>query len=229
MKRYIEITGEGSYTETAARFVTDISVVVRVAKKETAFDKVNDFATEVIQTLLTSGLEESELVEGGTDYFRPWYLRKKAGQTGVRKIIVKVADLKRLYSALETLEPLRKAERRSLNIQMRQPEFETTSESKTAALKSAFSDAKARVTELASEMGVTLGKVIHVEEGRSSHRASGFGDDDDWMGDSDRFSGGGIRLAAGAGGGAEDEEEVSLAHPTRTIWVKCRVRFSVDG
>ncbi|MHC4876500.1 MAG: SIMPL domain-containing protein [Planctomycetota bacterium] len=227
MERYIEITGEGSYVEDAARFVTDVSVEVRAAKKETAFDEVNDFAKEVVRSLIESGIEQSEIVEGGTDCFRPWYLRKKAGQTAVRKVILKVSELSRLYSALETLEPLRKAERRSLNVQMRQPEFESSSTAKATALKAAYADAKAKASALANEMECQLGSVIHVEEGRSSRRSSGFSGDDDWWGDSDRFSGGGVVLAA-AGGAAEDEEEITLENPTRTIWVKCRVRFHVQ-
>ena len=76
-------------------------------------------------------------------------------------------------------------------------------------------------------MGCELGPVIHLEEGSSSRRSSGFTGDDDWSGDSDRFSGGGIVLAA-AGDLAEDNEEITLENPTRTIWVKCRVRFHVQ-
>ena len=39
MNRYIEVTGEGSYVENAARFVAEITVEVRAAKQETAMDE----------------------------------------------------------------------------------------------------------------------------------------------------------------------------------------------
>ena len=227
MERYIEITGEGSYTEDAARFVTEVSVEVRAAKKERAFEETNDFLQEIVQTLVASGIESSEIVEGGASYFRPWYLRKKAGQTAVRKVILKVTELPRLYSALEALEPLRKVERRSLDIHMRQPEFESSSTAKAAALKAAFTDAKAKASELAAEMGCELGPVIQVEEGRSARRSSGFSGDEDWWGDSDRFAGGGLAVAVGGDAGA-GEEAAALENPTRTIWVRCRVRFQID-
>lgn len=226
MERYIEITGEGSYAEDAARFVTDIFIEVRAAKKESAFDEANGFAKEVIHTLIKAGIQESELIEGGADYFRPWYLRKKVSQTGIRKVTVKIDDLSRLYSALEMLEPLQKAERRLLNIEMRQPEFEATSNSKAAALRAAYHDAKHKATEVANEMGCKLGPVIHIEEGRSSRRSSGFTGDEDWWGDSGRFSSG--VTYSPVLGSAEDDEEITLENPTRTIWVKCRVRFQIQ-
>ena len=72
-----------------------------------------------------------KLLEGGIDYFRPWYWRKKPGQTGTRKIILKVPDFDRLNTALEALEPLRSGERRSLTVDLKQPEFDSSSDAKS--------------------------------------------------------------------------------------------------
>ena len=227
MERYIEIIGEGSYVEEAALFVADVSVEVRAAQKETAFDEANEFAKEVIRTLMLSGIEQEELVEAGSGYFRPWYLRKKAGKTAVRKVTLKVPDLSRLYAALEAIEPLRKVERRSLDVHMRQPVFETSSDAKAAALKDAFNEAKYKGLELANEMGCDLGPVIYFEEGRSSRRSSGFSGDADWWGDSDRFSGGAVMVAAAREATTDDDDGITLQSPTRSIWVKCLVRFQI--
>lgn len=229
-QRYIEVSGEGCFTETASRFVAEVSVEVRAAKKETVLEEVREFWDSAIALLRKNGIADSEIVEGGIDYFRPWYWRNKPGQTGTRKIILKVSDFDRLNSALEALEPLRAGERRSLTVDLKQPEFESTTDSKSNALSAAFDDAKAKAEALVQKMGAVLGDVLRVEEGRTARRRSGFSGDDDWYGDGDRFGGygGAVVLAAGAGAGDEDDE-FTPANPTRDIWVKCRVRFSIKS
>ncbi len=94
----------------------------------------------------------------------------------------------------------------------------------------AFCDAKAKAEMLAEHMGVSLGDVLRVEEGRIARRRSGFSGDDDWYGDGERFGGygGAVVLAAGAGAGVDDNE-FTPADPTRDIWVTCRVRFSIKS
>ncbi|MEZ6133821.1 MAG: SIMPL domain-containing protein [Pirellulaceae bacterium] len=229
-QRYIEVTGEGCFTETASRYVAEVSFEVRAAKKETVLEEVREFWTAAIASLRENGIADSEIAEGGIDYFRPWYWRKKPGQTGTRKIILKVPDFERLNTALEALEPLRSGERRSLTVDLKQPEFDSSSDVKSNALSAAFSDAKTKAETLAQQMGVKLGDVLHVEEGRTARRRSGFSGDDDWYGDGDRFGGyGGAVVLAAGGGAAGDDDDFSPADPTRDIWVKCRVRFSVTS
>ncbi len=105
-QRYIEVTGEGCYTERAICYVAEVSIEVRAAKKETVLDEVRDCWTAAMSRLRENGIADSEIVEGGIDYLRPWYWRKKPGQTGTRKIILKVSEFDRLSHALESLEPL---------------------------------------------------------------------------------------------------------------------------
>ncbi len=227
-ERYIEVTGEGCFAEKAVRYVAEISIELRAAKKETVLDEVRELWTAVIALLRENGIADSEIVEGGIEYFRPWYWRKKPGQTGTRKIILKVSDFDRLNTALESLEPLVSGERRSLTVNLKQPEFDSTLHAKSNALSAAFCDARTKAETLAQKMGVRLGDVLSVEEGRTARRRSGFNGDDDWYGDGDRFGGHGnaVVLAAGTGAGDEDDE-FSPADPTREIWIICRVRFSI--
>jgi hypothetical protein len=66
MDRYIEVIGEGSYVETACRFIAEVSLEVRAAKDETAFAEVSELARKAATILGEAGIEESEMVEGGS-------------------------------------------------------------------------------------------------------------------------------------------------------------------
>lgn len=227
MDRYIEVIGEGQFVEIASRFIAEVTLEVRAAKDETALREVADLCCESVTMLREAGIEDDEIVEGGTDFRRPWYSRKQVGQNATRKIILKVADFGRLNRALEQLEPLqsRNKERKTISIDMRQPEFQDSVGSKSAALVQAFDDAKTKAARLAIAMNCALGKPIHVEEGGWTKRNSGFSGDEDWGGDYSRFAlGGSVVLGAAAEEGSEPE----LLRPTRTIFIKCRIRFAID-
>ena len=229
MDRYIEVIGEGQYTEMASRFIADVTVEVRAGKDETALREVAELCAEALTSLRESGIADAEIVEGGTDFRRPWYWKKQVGQNAARKIILKVSDFSRLNLALEKLEPLqsRNKERKSIIVQMRQPEFDNTVEAKGIALAEAFQDSKAKALRLATAMNCKLGRPIHLEEGSWAKRNSGFSGDEDWGGDYSRFAmGGGVVLAAA--GAAAGEPEPELQKPTRVIFIKCRVRFGLE-
>lgn len=230
MERYIEVIGEGHFIETACRFIAEVSLEVRAAKDDTAYAEVGELARDAAAILREAGLTENEMVEGGSDVQRPWYWKKKQiGQTAIRKLILKASDFSRLNRALEKLEPLqsRNKERRTIAVNMRQPEFEAGGEAKAVALKTAFLDAQKKATTLAGQMGCALGPVISVEEGGWAKRSSGFSGDEDWWGDSSRFAmGGGVVMAGGAAASPE-EPDLELQKPTRSVYVKCRVRFAL--
>ncbi|MBS0209465.1 MAG: SIMPL domain-containing protein [Planctomycetes bacterium] len=234
MKRYIEVIGEGKFVEAASKFVAALNLEVRAAKDETAFRELSELAGEVLAALRDAKITDEEIVEGGTDLHQPWYWKKKVGQTASRRIILKVADFSRLNRALEQLEPIqsRNKERKTIAVDMRQPEFESTDDSDALVLANAFADAKQKAERLAAAMGCELGKPISVEEGGQTKRNSGFSGDEDWGGDSSRFGYGAIMMAgpaAGAGAAFEPTEERELQRPTRTIYVKCRVKFAIGG
>lgn len=231
MERYIEVIGEGQFSETASCFVANVVLEVRAAKNDTAFAEVGELCREAVKLLRDSGITDSEIVEGGSDLHVPWYWKKEAGQTAQRTIILKVADFGRLNNAIEMLEPLqsRNKERKTIRIDMRQPVFESDSKTKAAALGVAFRDARDKAEELAIKSGGKLGRVIHIEESGWAKRNSGFGGDTDWDGDQSRFGfgGGTVVLAASSGVGTDTEEKFDPQKPTRDIFMKCRVRFEL--
>lgn len=111
---------------------------------------------------------------------------------------------------------------------MRQPEFEPSDEAKATALKDAFLDAERKAKGLAGQIGCALGRVLSVEEGGWAKRSSGFSGDPDWGGDYSRFAAAGAVLMA-AGPTAAEAPEIELQRPTRSIFVKCRVRFELSA
>jgi uncharacterized protein YggE len=229
MDRYVEVIGEGQFIETASLFIAEVTLEVRAGKDETALREVADLCAECLAILREAGIADDEIVEGGTDVRRPWYWKKQVGQNAARKVIIKVPDFGRLNRALEQLEPLqsRNKERRTISVTMRQPEFEDSADRKATAVAQAFDEAKAKALRLVAAMNCRLGRPLHVEEGGWARRNSGFSGDEDWGGDYSRFAmGGGIMMAAA--GGPASEPERDLLRPTRTIFVKCRVRFAIE-
>ncbi len=160
MERYIEVTGESQYTESAARFVAEIVLEVRAAKDETAYRDIAILRDEAVVLLKEAGLGDDEIYEGGQDMRRPWYWKKQVGQNAARKIILNVEDFGRLSRALDSLEVLHK-ERRAVTIVMRQPEFEPFDGVRTAALAEAFEDARVKAVRLSEAMGCALGRGLH--------------------------------------------------------------------
>ncbi len=229
MDRYIEVIGEGTFTETAVRFIAEITLEVRAAKGETSLREVAELCSEALSVLRAAEINDDEIVEGGTDFRRPWYWKKKeTGQNAARKIILKVTEFGKLNRALEQLEPLQSQnkERKTISIDMRQPEFKDDVAIKSNALAEAFDDAKSKASRLSVAMGYALGQPIRFEEGGWATRNSGFSGDEDWGGDYSRFAmGGGIIM----GTAAAAEPEPDLLRPTRTIYIKCRVRFAING
>jgi uncharacterized protein YggE len=228
LERYIELTGEGQFQEEAVSYVAEITFEVRAAKDETAFREISELFEAGVSTLRSNGINDDEMTDGGTDVKQPWYSRKKVGQNVSRKLILKVEDVNRLTLALEKLEPLQSEnrERKTISVDMRQPVFEASAETRGAALAAAYDDARKKGLMLCESMNATLGNPVFVEEGGSTKRNSGFSGDEDWNGDSARFGYGGVYMAA-PGGASADLDSHSLANPTRTIFVRCRARFAI--
>lgn len=229
MDRYIEVIGEGSFHETAARFIATVRFEVRAAKDETALREVSELVNDALALFREAGLSDEEITEGGTELHRPWHWKKQVGQNSSRQVILKVADYGRLTHALELLEPLqtKNKERKTISIEMRQPEFAETTDAQANALADAFADAKSKATKLVSAMNCRLGSPLQVEEGGLAKRNSGFSGDEDWWGDNSRFGAPGSVMLA-APNDMPSEPAPDLQRPTRTIFVKCRVRFAIE-
>ena len=91
MDRYVDVRGQATFTEHASRFVTEVGLEVRATKQEAAIEEVTELWREVIASLKESKIETEEIIEGGTDYHRPWFWTRKTARTAGRKIILKVA------------------------------------------------------------------------------------------------------------------------------------------
>ena len=228
MERHIDVIGEGNFTEMATRFVAEVVVEVKGSAKCTVISEVTDFQNEALNVIRESGIAEDEISEGGLLSYQPWYWIRKPGQSARRKIILKVAEFPRLNTSLEALEPLRGDKRRIISVNLKQPEFDSTTSSRANALVAAFQDAREKAENLAKTLGRKLGNVLHVVEGRPSHRRSGFTGDEDWYGDEERFRRAGSSELYASIDCAVEDPGYNPANPTRDIWVKCRVRFELD-
>ena len=231
MNRYIETKGEGQYQSAVARYLADVSLEVRAANNDTAFAEVAELRTQAIAVLLGNGIDRHELSEGRTEFKRPWFWKRKAGQSATRKVTIKASEIGRMIGALEALEPLQEKDkqRKTVSVDMRQPEFNDSPELEAAALSDAFDVAKMKANAIADRIGAKLGDVLHLEEGKRSKRNSGLIGDADWGGDDSRIGfGGAVMLAApGGGGDGTDAIDESLEESSRTIFVTCTVRFSL--
>lgn len=227
LERYLEVFGEGKFQEQASSFIAEVTLEIRAAEDETALQELQALSGEALASLRGGGIADDEIVGGG-ELNRPWYWKKPVGQTATRKIILKVADVGKLNRALAQLEPLQAShkERRTISIALRQPEYQSSREAQAGALVEAFEDALAKATRLAAAMNVELGRPIQTEEGGWAKRSSGVAGDADWGGDRSRFALGGA-AAVGAPGAGDAEPERELFPPTRTIFVRCRVRFGI--
>jgi uncharacterized protein YggE len=233
MDRYLEVVGEGKFTETASRFVAEVNLGVHAVKQESALSEIAALHRETVQLLRGAGLTDDEIVDGGagfvTSFDRPWTWKKKHERDAKQRLIIKVKQLDRLYAALGVLENLqsRVARSQTVYVELRQPEFEAPSEMRAVAHSSAFLDAQEKAQQLAARTNGKLGKVLFVEEAGRAKRNSGFSGDEDWFGDSSRFEGRGLHAFSIDALEAVPRPSEQLAMPTRTIFVQCRVRFEL--
>jgi uncharacterized protein YggE len=223
---YIEVMGEGSYTEEVSEYIADIILEVRAAKDQTALTEISDLKDHCVKQLVASGIRNDEIIDSGREVWRPWFRRKKVGKEARHKLTLRTSDIERLSKALSEIEPLFSGQRHHFTIEMRQPVFSDNLSAVIEAQKQALEEARTKAKALAREAQLQLGGIIRIEELAKTKRSSGAYGDYDWEGDSDRFA----AAAAPAimlGDLAEESEPAALESPARTIWVKYRVRFAI--
>lgn len=225
---YIQVMGEGSYTEEISEYMADIVLEVRAAKDQTAVAEMSDLKDDCVKKLVDSGIRNDEIIDGGGEVWRPWFRRKKVGKEARHKLTIKTPDMERLSRALSELEPIFENQRHHFTIGMRQPVFSDDLSAAIGAQKQALEEARTKAHALAEEAQVKLGGIVRIEELERTKRDSGSFGDHDWYGDSSRFG------VAGApsevlGELGEEEESVPLESPKRTIWVRVRVRFAIQA
>jgi uncharacterized protein YggE len=221
---FVEVLADASYEEPIERFIADLELEVRGASDDSALQQVAELSRRCVERLTAAGLARDEIEDAGLAMRRPWWTRtKETGKEATHKLRLRCADLARLNRALAALDGVGANQRETVNLSMRQPVFRDDDAPRAEALRRAVRVAREKASAVAAEAGATLGDVLQVIEAPSSERGSGFGDDNDWWGDSGRFRG----AAAGLVMGEVMEGPEPLATPSRTIWVRCRVRFAL--
>lgn len=216
METYIQVAGLGDLVETVVEQRATLTITVKASKTEVALAEASSLRNDAIRTLKEAGLTSDEISEGGRDAWQPWYLKRSVGQEVAHRVLIACRETRRLYQALDALEPLFTNARYTMSVDMQQPCFEAPEGAETAARTVAIRQARGKALVLAEEAGVTLGAVAQVEELGSQAQNSGAYGDYQWA------SAGG---AAASMGGDDNFEELGGAKRTRTL--RYRVRFLI--
>lgn len=221
MEHYIEVIGESSYAKTVEEYVADINISVRAVKAETAFDEVISLRNRCIETLLSSGLERSELQEAGAEAWQSWNQRNKPGQEAYQKIIISSQSMSRLTKALSAMEKLFDNQRYKFSLNMRQPIFGTNEENRNKARSEARKNAYAHAMILAEASNLKLDGTIQIQEIRPETESSGVYGDYSW-------GMGMLPAPSGSSGSYNGDNEYSnLDSANQIIKLKYKVRYSV--
>ncbi|MEL6166070.1 MAG: SIMPL domain-containing protein [Cyanobacteria bacterium J06628_3] len=164
MKSHIEIIGESKYLETVEKYVVDINIIVWTNRTKIPLNEVTILRNLCIESLLSNGLEESELKEGGMTVRERSLNRRRIRQEAKQKIIVSCSDISRLIKSISTLEKLFKKPRYSFTLDMRQPIFSTSLEVKEEAKKAAIKNARSHAKLLLESANTNIESIIQIEE-----------------------------------------------------------------
>lgn len=216
METYIQVSGQGQVVETVVEQRASLTITVKASKTEVALAEAGDLRNDAIRALKNAGLRPDEISEGGREAWQPWYRKRSTGQEVSHRVLVVCRETRRLYQALDALQPLFENARYTLTVDMQQPRFEAPEGAEVTARAAAIQQARVKALALAQEAGTTLGTVAQIEELGSQAESSGAYGDYPWA------------AAAGSMALAEspnDFEELSGATRVRTL--RYRVRFLI--
>lgn len=217
METYIQVSGESQLVETVFEQRAALTLTVKASKAEVAMSEATSLRNAAIRTLKDAGLTPDEISEGGREAWQPWFRKRSAGQEASHRVLVSCRETRRLYLALDALQPLFENARYTLAVDMQQPRFEAPEGAEAAAQMAAVQQARTKAQAIAREAGTTLGAVAQIEELGSQAENSGAYGDHTWA------------LAAAvpmsAGGAADEFEELGGATRKRTL--RYRVRFLI--
>lgn len=217
METYIQVSGESQLVETVFEQRAALTLTVKASKAEVAMSEATSLRNAAIRTLKDAGLTPDEISEGGREAWQPWFRKRSAGQEASHRVLVSCRETRRLYLALDALQPLFENARYTLAVDMQQPRFEAPEGAEAAAQVAAVQQARTKAQAIAREAGTTLGAVAQIEELGSQAENSGAYGDHTWA------------LAAAvpmsAGGAADEFEELGGATRKRTL--RYRVRFLI--
>ncbi|MDM5176536.1 SIMPL domain-containing protein [Massilia sp. DJPM01] len=219
MDSYIEVSGQSSLAEQVTTYRAELSLSVRAAQADTAISEAGALRDDCIRVLKSSGIAPEEMSEGGNAIWQPWFWKKnKPGQERAFKILITCSEAKRLYTALDALQPIFEHQRYTLNVSMLTPQFEASDEERAQAHAAALADARGKAQLIASESGVRLSFISQVEElGTAVGRSGAYGDEN-W---------GGMYAASAASMGDNEPAYIELEGAKRISKIRYRVRFGI--
>lgn len=152
MKTYIEVSGEGQLIETVFEQRAALTLTVKASKAEVAMSEATSLRNATIRALKDAGLTPEEISEGGREAWQPWFRkRNSAGQEASHRVLVSCRETRRLYLALDALQPLFENARYTLAVDMQQPRFEAPEGAEAAAQVAAVQQARAKAQAIARE------------------------------------------------------------------------------
>lgn len=221
MDSYIEVIGQASLVEQVTTHRADLSISVRATNTDNAITEAGALRDDCIRVLKSSGIAPDQMSEGGNAIWQPWFWKKnKPGQERTFKILLSVPEAKRLYVALDALQPIFEHQRYTLSVSMLPPQFETSETERSAALAGAIDNARQTAEVIAAQAGVRLACVSQVEALDTHVEHSGAFGDQGW--------GRAMAMRGGGGAGGDDEPAyIELEGARRVSKLRFRVRFGI--
>lgn len=218
---YIEVTGQSALVEQVDTYRAELSISVRATTADNAICEAGALRDDCIRVLKSAGMAPDQMSEGGNAIWQPWFWKQnKPGQERAFKILLACPEAKRLYTALDALQPIFEHQRYTLSVSMLAPQFEAADEARAGAHAAAIADARKKAELIAMEAGVTLSRVSQIEElGTTSERSGAYGDED--------WGYGAMRAAGGASMGDEEAAYLELEGAKRVSKLRYRVRFGI--
>ena len=164
MESHIEVIGESKYLETVQKYIADINIIVWTNRTKIPLNEVTILRNLCVESLLSNGLGESELKEGGITVRERSLNRRRIRQEVKQIIIISCSDISRLIQAVSTLEKLFKKPRYSFTLDIRQSVFSTSTEVKEEAKKVAIQNAYSHAKLLLESTNTDIENIIQIEE-----------------------------------------------------------------
>ncbi len=153
METYIQVAGQGQLVETVVEQRATLTITVKASKTEVALAEAGSLRNDAIRALKNAGLRPDEISEGGREAWQPWYRKRSTGQEVSQRVLVACRETRRLYQALDALQPLFENARYTLNVDMQQPRFEAPEGGEATARAAAIQQARTNALALAQEAG----------------------------------------------------------------------------
>ncbi|MEO1431572.1 MAG: SIMPL domain-containing protein [Cyanobacteria bacterium J06633_8] len=217
MESHIEVIGESKYLETAKKYIADINIIVWTNRTKIPLNEVRILRNLCIESLLSNGLQESELKEAGMTVRERSLNRRRIRQEAKQKIIVSCSDISRLIKAVSTLEKLFKKPRYSFTLDMHQPVFATSLEVKEEAKKVAIKNARSHAKLLLESANTEIVNIIQIEELSPI------------VGESEVYSDELKDIVVTAASSKSNANYINLENATREITVRYRVIFGIKS